>query len=86
MDGESPNDRNDRAIRVASAWYTKRIPGVEIIMLTNDADNRRKALAEGVKAMSVQVCYPHRVSPDIDIKRLLVSPPPTSSHNLNSLS
>ena len=53
-DGESPNDRNDRAIRVAAAWYTQRLPGVEVLLLTNDADNRRKALAEGVKAMSVQ--------------------------------
>lgn len=53
-DGESPNDRNDRAIRVAAAWYTKSVPGVEVLLLTNDADNRRKALAEGIRAMSIQ--------------------------------
>ncbi|KAK9849652.1 hypothetical protein WJX84_007532, partial [Apatococcus fuscideae] len=51
---ESPNDRNDRAIRVATAWYMKRIPGKEVILLTADADNRRKAVAEGVRALSVQ--------------------------------
>lgn len=28
--GESPNDRNDRAIRVAAAWYTKRLPGHKV--------------------------------------------------------
>ena len=53
---ESPNDRNDRAIRVAAVWYMKRVPGMPIIMLTNDAENRRKALDMGIKAMSVQVC------------------------------
>ena len=28
--GESPNDRNDRAIRVAAAWYTARLPGHKV--------------------------------------------------------
>lgn len=51
---ESPNDRNDRAIRVATAWYMKRIPGKEVFLLTADADNRRKAVAEGLRALSVQ--------------------------------
>ena len=52
---ESPNDRNDRAIRIAAAWYMRRVPGMPIIMLTNDAENRRKALEMGINAMSVQV-------------------------------
>ena len=58
-DGETPNDRNDRAIRVAAAWYTKRLPDMEILLLTNDADNRRKANVEGVTAMSVRVRHWH---------------------------
>ena len=32
----------------------RRIPGKDILLLTADADNRRKAQAEGIKAMSVQ--------------------------------
>ena len=52
---ESPNDRNDRAIRVASAWYAQRLPQMDILLLTNDAENRRKALEQGLKAMSIQV-------------------------------
>jgi len=52
--GESPNDRNDRAIRVAAAWYAARLPGMRVVMLTNDADNRRRALDAGLQAMSVQ--------------------------------
>ena len=52
---ESPNDRNDRAIRIAAAWYMRRVPGMPIIVLTNDAENRRKALEMGINAMSVQV-------------------------------
>lgn len=61
--GESPNDRNDRAIRVGTAWYTEKLPQMKIYMLTNDADNRRKALSEHLDAMSVQVlpCTPSNI-------------------------
>jgi hypothetical protein len=52
--GESPNDRNDRAIRVAAAWYAARLPKMRIVVLTNDADNRRRALEAGLQAMTVQ--------------------------------
>ena len=41
---------------MATAWYAHRLPQVEVYLLTNDADNRRKALEQGLKAMSVQVC------------------------------
>ncbi|KAL4433106.1 hypothetical protein ABPG77_006533 [Micractinium sp. CCAP 211/92] len=50
--GESPNDRNDRAIRVAAAWYTARLPAHKVILLTDDADNRLKAAELGVEALS----------------------------------
>lgn len=53
---ESPNDRNDRAIRIGTAWYAQRLPQMEVFLLTNDAENRRKALEQGLKAMSIQVC------------------------------
>ena len=53
--GESPNDRNDRAIRVGTAWYVQRLPQMKIFLLTNDAENRRKALSNHLDAMSVQV-------------------------------
>ncbi|KAJ3031722.1 UNVERIFIED_CONTAM: hypothetical protein HDU68_000657 [Siphonaria sp. JEL0065] len=52
---ESPNDRNDRAIRTACEWYAKHIPsGVSVVLLTDDADNRRKAKADGLFAFSVR--------------------------------
>lgn len=52
--GESPNDRNDRAIRVVAAWYAARIPTMPIILLTDDAGSRAKVIAESkiVKPMS----------------------------------
>ena len=53
--GESVNDRNDRAIRVAAAWYAKLLPQTPILLITNDADNLRKAKLEGLNAMNVQV-------------------------------
>jgi len=51
--GESANDRNDRGIRLASAWYRKHLVGqggpfvaVQVVMVSNDAGNRTRALAE----------------------------------------
>lgn len=54
---ETINDRNDRAVRKACAWYKShleeavagsktRLP--EIVMLTDDKDNLAKARAEGI--------------------------------------
>jgi exosome complex exonuclease DIS3/RRP44 len=60
---ESPNDRNDRAIRVAANWYQNHLKGsnnnkeIEVVMLSNDEGNRAKAGmvgAEKIKALSVQ--------------------------------
>ena len=33
----------------------RRAPGMPIVLLTNDAEHRRKALAEGIQAVNVQV-------------------------------
>uniref|UniRef100_A0A0D6QW77 Uncharacterized protein n=1 Tax=Araucaria cunninghamii TaxID=56994 RepID=A0A0D6QW77_ARACU len=55
MVGESPNDRNDRAIRVASVWYQKHLgEGVRVLLLTNDRENKRKAIEEGISAETVE--------------------------------
>jgi exosome complex exonuclease DIS3/RRP44 len=53
--GESPNDRNDRAIRVFSAWYQKQLAltNVKVLMLTNDRENLNKAKQAGVNAMTI---------------------------------
>eukprot|EP00898_Chlorokybus_atmophyticus_P008814 jgi/Chlat1/8934/Chrsp94S08251 len=51
--GESPNDRNDRAIRVATAWYEKHLPGRRVLLITNDVDNARRAREEGVSTKTV---------------------------------
>lgn len=62
--GETINDRNDRAVRRAVAWYNhhiadavaarskkqKRVPTV--IMITDDRDNLRKAEKEKVPAVT----------------------------------
>lgn len=55
VDGESPNDRNDRALRVATRWYGERVPQdkTPVILLTNDVANRSAAVAEGLRAMGV---------------------------------
>lgn len=52
---ESANDRNDRAIRTAALWYSKHLKGkVDIVLLTDDADNRRKSVEKGIITYSVR--------------------------------
>ncbi|KAK4143232.1 uncharacterized protein C8A04DRAFT_29047 [Dichotomopilus funicola] len=59
QDGESVNDRNDRAVRKAVAWYGEHLAGTgapkvpAVVMLTNDRDNLRKAKAEKIPACSL---------------------------------
>jgi exosome complex exonuclease DIS3/RRP44 len=52
LPSESPNDRNDRAIRVAAKWYQEHLKdtGAEIVLLTNDRDNKKKAIEMGINA------------------------------------
>lgn len=51
--GETSNDRNDRAIREAVKWYNKHLQTsrqIQTLLLTNDADNRKKALDQGIQS------------------------------------
>ncbi|TPX67862.1 hypothetical protein SpCBS45565_g03463 [Spizellomyces sp. 'palustris'] len=52
---ETPNDRNDRAIRAATRWYSEHVGGKwTFVLVTDDADNRKKAIAEGLTTFSVR--------------------------------
>ncbi|KAJ6519275.1 hypothetical protein C8R45DRAFT_16821, partial [Mycena sanguinolenta] len=66
-DNESPNDRNDRGIRKAAEWYNTHIelsrpvirgqakPKIPTVMLlTEDAANRKKAEESGIAATSIR--------------------------------
>lgn len=65
--GESANDRNDRAIRTAAHWYSKHIKeadpsqSVDVLLLTNDAENRAKALEIGLNSVSIDA-YVEKIS------------------------
>ncbi|XP_037535703.1 exosome complex exonuclease RRP44 [Nematolebias whitei] len=55
--GESANDRNDRAIRVAVKWYNHHLKtlesgpdGLKVVLLTNDQGNKQKALEDSLVA------------------------------------
>lgn len=62
--GETNNDRNDRAIRVAAHWYNKHLlesqrnvpkeNRVRTVLITEDADNRRKAEEIGLTTCSIR--------------------------------
>ncbi|GFY87749.1 ribonuclease II family protein [Actinidia rufa] len=55
MVGESPNDRNDRAIRVAAQWYQNHLGNAtRVLLITNDRENKRKATEEGISAETVE--------------------------------
>lgn len=59
--GESANDRNDRAIRVAAAWYAEHLKcsgingatPIEIVLLTDDKENGALAKEEGILCCTV---------------------------------
>lgn len=58
--GESSNDRNDRAIRVAVKWYNEHLKKmqneeIQVIFLTNDRNNKEKALEEGITAYTCKL-------------------------------
>ncbi|XP_008319769.1 exosome complex exonuclease RRP44 [Cynoglossus semilaevis] len=50
--GETANDRNDRAIRVAAKWYSQHLKsdknGLQVVLLTNDQGNKNKAEESGL--------------------------------------
>lgn len=64
---EKPNDRNDRAIRVATAWYeshlfpcqidVSRDQQIRIVLLTDDVANRELAQRDGLLACSGNYFY-----------------------------
>ena len=64
LPAETPNDRNDRAIRTASLWYSRHNIAAAsasspplcppVIMLTEDSANREKALADALPAVSIR--------------------------------
>lgn len=57
---ESDNDRNDRAIRLATTWYQKHLSEVyenkkvAAVLVTNDVGNREKATTEGLSVFDLR--------------------------------
>lgn len=62
--GESANDRNDRAIRVAAKWYIDHLKasdchedGLRVVLLTNDMGNKQKAEESGLLVYKCEKTY-----------------------------
>ncbi|KAJ3865942.1 hypothetical protein EV359DRAFT_72131 [Lentinula novae-zelandiae] len=58
-ENETPNDRNDRGIRTAAAWYNtlrgqKQMPHPTVVLITEDAANRQKAEQSWIVSVSVR--------------------------------
>ncbi|CAH9099659.1 unnamed protein product [Cuscuta epithymum] len=74
MPGESPNDRNDRAIRVATQWYQNHLGApTHVLLITNDRENKRKASEEGIPAETVESYVKSLGRPEL--LDLIVQPP-----------
>jgi exosome complex exonuclease DIS3/RRP44 len=59
LPGETPNDLNDRAIRGVARFYQRTVNAsrrgktpVRVVLFSDDAENRRRALSEGLEAES----------------------------------
>ena len=55
-EGESINDRNDRAVRRAARWYREHLPRKqcpEIVILTDDRENIKRAKSEKLTALTL---------------------------------
>ena len=59
-EGESANDRNDRAIRICAQWYNKHCRmsistphPPRVVLLTNDRLNKQKATSSGIESYTV---------------------------------
>ncbi|XP_074818025.1 exosome complex exonuclease RRP44 isoform X1 [Natator depressus] len=58
--GETANDRNDKAIRVAAKWYDEHLKKIndeetiQVVLLTNDRNNKEKAVEEGLTAYTCE--------------------------------
>ena len=59
-EGESTNDRNDRAIRVCVQWYNEHLRVItdssepsRVVLLTNDRQNKQRSMAAGIEAYTV---------------------------------
>ena len=54
LPGESPNDRNDRCIRIAAAWFERQLQGEHTVeLVTNDRECRSRALEQGLTCATV---------------------------------
>lgn len=53
QEGESDNDRNDRAIRKAAGWYAGHSSDALVCLLTNDRDNECLAVEQGIPSCSL---------------------------------
>ncbi|KAK3221781.1 hypothetical protein Dsin_008806 [Dipteronia sinensis] len=66
MEKESPNDLNDRAIRVATQWYQKHLgDATRVLLVTNDRENKRKATEEGIFAETIESYVKSLGQPDL---------------------
>ena len=73
--GETPNDRNDRAIRVATKWFQHHHSHTsKIILVTNDRANKSIARKEGIDAVSIEEYIEQHVNKFPELGDLVAAP------------
>lgn len=74
---ESSNDWNDRMVRSAVKWYKKHLSvegeGMDVVLLTDDRENRKLAIQEGIQAFTVRK-YVSKIEKGEDLMEILFTP------------
>ena len=85
--GETPNDRNDRAIRVATQWFQRHHShSARIILITNDRENKQIANKEGIEAVSIEEFISDYVETYPELADLVAAPSDSTSRGSSSSS
>ena len=79
---ETPNDRNDRAIRVATKWFQLHHSHTSrIVLITNDRANKQIAKKEGIEAVSIEEYISSHVDLYPELGDLVAAADDTNSRN-----
>jgi exosome complex exonuclease DIS3/RRP44 len=83
--GETPNDRNDRAIRVATKWFQdNHSHNANVILVTNDRENKMIARKEGIEAVSIEEYVSKYVDTYPELGDLVAAPSESASSSRGS--
>jgi exosome complex exonuclease DIS3/RRP44 len=84
-DAESPNDYNDRSVRVAALWYRQHIAplGLQVTLITDDAACSKLASAEGLESMTMARFVAQNAAKHPGLSELLAKATPVADDDVD---